>query len=66
MSSEVKVAVIPPCDICKDNGPYTEPTPAVYDGKTIWGPWANMCQEHWDLYGVGQLGTGYGQRLIKE
>jgi len=27
------------------------------------GPWANMCQEHFDAYGVG-LGTGQGQKYL--
>ena len=48
------------CDFCKNMG---EVVDAVIDGKTSFGPWANMCQPHFDLYGVG-LGTGFGQRLI--
>lgn len=36
---------------------------AKYDGATVMGPWANMCVEHWAQYGVGRLGTGYGQKL---
>jgi hypothetical protein len=64
MSTEVEVAVIPPCDICPLEVPGSVPAPAVYDGKTIHGPWANMCEKHWQRYGVGQLGTGFGQRLI--
>lgn len=57
MSTEVEVAVIPPCDICKSKL-------AAYDGKTIHGPWAYMCEGCWSWHGVGKLGTGYGQRLI--
>jgi hypothetical protein len=57
MSTEVKVARIPKCDFCSN--------PAVYDGKTIMGPWANMCGSHFSAHGVG-LGTGRGQRLILE
>lgn len=56
MSDEVKVTVLPGCDFCDRT--------ARYDGKTIMGPWANMCQKHWDKHGVGRLGTGYGQRLL--
>jgi hypothetical protein len=63
VSTEVKVASLPPCDLCKDLGRET-PAPAAYDGKTVYGPWAYMCEEHWLLHGVGQLGTGYGQRLV--
>lgn len=40
-----------------------EPEPAHYDGKTIHGPWAYMCEKHFKLYGLG-LGLGRGQRLI--
>lgn len=59
MSTEVQVAVIPLCDICKTN-------PAAYDGKTTigHGPWAYMCEFCWTTVGVGQLGTGFGQRLV--
>lgn len=48
------------CDLCKSQGLQVE---AVYDGKTIHGPWAYMCEEHYGAMGVG-LGTGRGQRLI--
>lgn len=65
MSTEVLVAKLPACDICK----YDSPPPglpaqvAAYDGKTRTGPWANMCEFHFQQYGIG-LGTGKGQRLI--
>lgn len=53
--TEAHVAKIPPCDIeCTE--------PAAYDGKTVDGPWAYMCETHFRLLGVG-LGTGKGQRL---
>ena len=32
------------CDFCD--------APAVMDGKTTMGPWAFMCQQHFDKYGV--------------
>lgn len=48
------------CDLCKSQGLQVQ---AVYDGKTIHGPWAYMCEEHFGVMGVG-LGTGRGQRLI--
>ena len=35
---------------------------ATVDGKTIYGPWANMCEAHFIEVGVG-LGTGRGQKL---
>lgn len=43
------------CDFCI--------SPALYDGKTTAGPWANMCSTHFGVYGLG-LGLGLGQRLI--
>lgn len=50
------------CDICEyEEG--TPGTPALYDGKTVVGPWANMCERHFDSHGTG-LGTGRGQRLV--
>jgi len=35
---------------------------AEYDGKTIFGPWAFMCEKCLKISGVG-LGVGKGQRL---
>lgn len=58
--SDVVVARIPDCDFCKENA---VTKPATVDGRTIIGPWANMCQNHFQMYGVG-LGLGKGQRLI--
>lgn len=57
MSKSVTVTRLPKCDLCKDG------TLAQYDGKTTHGPWANMCEPHFQLLGVG-LGTGLGQELI--
>lgn len=56
--SEALVNEIPPCDFCKDG------TEALYDGKTTYGSWANMCQRHFRAFGLG-IGTGLGQKLIK-
>ncbi len=47
------------CDFCLEKGEEVE---AQYDGKTVYGAWANMCKEHFQRYG---LGLGRGQRLIK-
>lgn len=52
---QVTVAALPDCDMC--------PKLAMYDGKTHFGPWANMCEGHFHLFGVG-LGLGKGQRLV--
>ena len=54
------VLVLPLCDLCMLEDKKGQ---AQYDGKTIHGPWAYMCEEHFKIYGVG-LGLGRGQRLI--
>ena len=60
--TEVKVSKLPDCDFCSKEG---HKVPARYDGKTTFGPWANMCQAHFAIYGIG-LGLGRGQRLVVE
>lgn len=60
--TEVKVSRIPDCDIHKYELGQTG-VPASYDGKTKMGPWANMCEDCFETYGVG-LGLGRGQKLI--
>jgi len=57
------VGEIPLCDFCQSDWPNPCATPAVLDGKTKLGPWANMCEAHNKRYGIG-LGTGKGQRFI--
>lgn len=59
MSTEVRVSELPECDFCRTFG---QTRLAAVDGKTNRGPWANMCDKHFKLYGLG-LGTGLGQRL---
>jgi hypothetical protein len=54
MSTSVKVQQLPSCDICGKQ--------AEYDAKTVMGPWANMCESHFNELGTG-LGTGLGQKL---
>lgn len=41
-------------------------TDKFIDGKTQMGPWGNMCPACWAHYGVGRLGTGYGQEYTKQ
>ena len=53
---ETKVITLPTCDICGAT--------AMYDAKTVMGPWANLCSEDFDNYTDGQLGLGKGQRLV--
>lgn len=52
----ITVKEYPICDLCKANE-------AKYDGKTVYGPWAYMCESCFQTYGVG-LGLGRGQRLV--
>lgn len=35
--------IIRKCDFC--------PCEAIYDAKTIYGPWAYLCQRHYNLAG---------------
>ena len=51
----------PDCDVCEAGG---VKRPALYDAKTKHGPWAYLCQEHFDRIGPGRLGTGFGQELV--
>ena len=62
MADVAYVAKLPDCQICEVEDLQTE-IPAEYDGKTVMGPWANMCAAHFASHGVG-LGTGKGQKLI--
>jgi len=62
MSDTAYVAKLPNCDFCKEQG--TEKSAAV-DAKTILGPWASMCEEHFVSMGAySTLGTGKGQRYV--
>lgn len=45
---------MPKCNFCKN--------PAIYDGKTKFGPWAYMCEHHFKEKGI-RLGIGFGQKL---
>ena len=63
MSGSTKVIkyINPPkvCDNCKL--PFKK---FMYDAKTVYGPWANLCNDCFNVIGVG-LGTGLGQQYIK-
>ena len=58
--TDVYLHVVPGCDYCADGK-----TPAAVDGKTRAGYWANMCEYHYFMHGLG-LGLGRGQRLHKD
>ena len=55
----VVVPEIPDCDFCQPT-----PVPAYADGMTTMGPWANMCRDCFEKYGIG-LGLGRGQELLQ-
>ena len=57
---EVLMDALPTCDFCSERGTHRL---AEYDGKTVFGPWANMCVPHFRQHGVG-TGLGKGQRFI--
>ncbi len=58
MKNETTVInAIPKCDVCGK--------PAMYDAKTIHGPWAYLCQNCFKEVGVG-LGLGKGQKIITD
>jgi hypothetical protein len=58
MPTEARVHRIPKCDV----HPLVD---AVYDFKTIHGPWMNGCEQCFQLRSPdGKLGTGKGQRLV--
>ena len=61
--AEVKVTVLPNCDLCLMS--LNVERTAAYDGATKGGPWAYMCEAHFKSNGVG-LGIGRGQRLVVE
>lgn len=45
------------CDLCGKGI-----TTVFVDGKTVYGPWANMCPQCHGAFGIG-LGLGKGQRF---
>lgn len=49
------------CDLCAASGVQRE---AKYDAKTLTGPWAYMCEQHFQTDSLGQVGTGWGQELV--
>jgi len=61
-TKEVVMDELPWCDICKRRGVFQK---ASYDGVTLNGPWAYMCEDCFHLVGRG-LGTGLGRKLKLE
>lgn len=50
------------CDFCSDK----LIDKILYDARTIYGFWAVMCEEHFSLFSLKKLGTGYGQKYVKQ
>lgn len=64
MAKEVKRWLGKPplhCDIC--NRAFTESDQHFFDAKTKQGLWGILCQQCWNLHGVG-LGVGLGQKYL--
>jgi len=53
--SQSIVAKRPKCDFCDNE--------ALYDARTHRGPWAFLCEKHFQEHGVG-LGIGKGQKMV--
>jgi hypothetical protein len=53
----------PDCDIHKHVLRTPQETPTIVDGKTLSGPWANMCKACWGEHSTCTLGTGAGQMI---
>jgi len=53
---------LPHCHFCSIKIP-ARIVDAKYDGKTIYEWWANMCQQCFDIFGLGRTGFGYAQEL---
>lgn len=52
------------CDICKEDFEGTMfDTPVNYLGRRAWG---NVCDLCWHLYSSQKLGTGLGQKYVKQ
>lgn len=58
MNNTTKLYQIQKCDFCLST--------ARYDGKTVTGPWAFMCERHFQMFGYGKTGLGIAQKIIYE
>ena len=53
----------PKCDVCRKN---LESSQFIYDAKTIFGPWALMCEDCFKEQTNGKLGLGIGQKYKRQ
>jgi hypothetical protein len=65
MSKKKWLGSTPVCDFCKaqewSDLAEIQKEEFFVDGKTIFGPWALLCEDHFHTLGAG-LGTGLGQK----
>lgn len=38
----------------------------IYDAQTKYGPWACMTEKSFKEHGIGKLGTGLGQKFVRQ
>ena len=43
-----------------------KPGEVIYDAITMCGPWATMTQTSFDLFSRDRLGTGLGQKYVRQ
>jgi hypothetical protein len=60
MVKKTSVRNLPDCDVCRAEG---HQQPALYDARTPAGPWAYLCETHFQALKCS-LGEGCGQLLI--
>ena len=62
------VSELPKCDFSHENDNRQVCKPAIFDSvcNINMRSWAYMCAAHYREYGIGQLGTGFGQKLLVE
>jgi len=63
MGKYVRLTELPHCNFCEDEG--NPGVSARYDAIPRGGSrWAYMCDDHFDVYTDGRLGTGVGQYIL--
>jgi hypothetical protein len=63
MGTHVVVEKLPVCDTAIIAG-HEIGRLAKYDAATRFGAWAYMCEDCFQAFGLGALGTGVGQVLV--
>ena len=63
MSRVVTLAELPQCDFCKRRNP-SSINLAIWDAPTHYGPWAYMCNTHFELESSVAASSNLANRLI--